>query len=394
MNTIVKKQLKTAINAGMVVIFGAMVVAPNLGSIYVSANTTQQIQQYKEQIAQLQNENAQIENADGILELEASSLADAINKLQQQIDTSQARINELTAEVENLKVQIKEAEIELAKQKKLLGESIKAMYVSGEISTVEMLATSKDLSDFFDKQQYQESVRSKIKTTLDKVTQLKLDLTTKRSLVEATLLEQQALQKQILAQQAEKDRVLTLNQSEQNELESKILQNSSKLAELKKKQAAAEAALANSLSKGSYRVSPVGPVGAGEVVGSIGSTGLSSGPHLHLEVRTASGVVNPLPYITSSPVNMPPAWISQGYGVSNPLYYSGYHRGIDYAASGGGPIFAIDSGMLYRGCSNAMLGTYNNDYGYVAIIEHANGSKSVYAHMSGGPAECNYNTYY
>ncbi len=31
----------------------------------------------------------------------------------------------------------------------------------------------------------------------------------------------------------------------------------------------------------------------GQVIGSIGSTGHSSGPHLHFEVRTASAVINP-----------------------------------------------------------------------------------------------------
>lgn len=73
---------------------------------------------------------------------------------------------------------------------------------------------------------------------------------------------------------------------------------------------------------------------------------------------------------------------------------AGYHTGVDYASSSGAAIYAIDGGQMYRGCSNQMLGTRNNDYGYVAIVEHSNGIKSVYAHMSGGPAACNYNTYY
>jgi septal ring factor EnvC (AmiA/AmiB activator) len=360
---------------------------------HVTANSSNQINQLQEQINQLEGENHEHEHEQGILGIEASSLTEAINKLQAQIDASQARINELQGEVNALQAQITEAETELAKQRKVLGASIKKMYVEGDITTLEMLATSKDLSDFFDKQQYRESVQNKIKTTLDKITALKLELNHKKASVEAVLDEQEALRNQLAGQRSEKNRILSMNQNEQNKLENQIRANSGKLAELRKKQAAAEAALAASLNSGSYRVASVGPVSAGSVVGAIGSTGLSSGPHLHLEVRVG-GPVNPGPYIKTKPVSMPPGYISQGYGVYNPLYASGYHRGIDYAAPAGSPIFAIDGGQMYRGCSNQMLGTRSNDYGYVAIVEHPNGAKSVYAHMSGGPAACNYNTYY
>ena len=106
---------------------------------------------------------------------------------------------------------------------------------------------------------------------------------------------------------------------------------------------------------------------------------------LDLEVRTAGGAVtDPGPYIRSSPVDMPPAYISQSYGNPDSMYVRGYHPGTDFAANTGAPIYAIDSGMMYRGCSQQMLGTWA--YGYVAIIEHSNGTRSVYAHMSGGPA--------
>ncbi len=43
----------------------------------------------------------------------------------------------------------------------------------------------------------------------------------------------------------------------------------------------------------------VGSVATGDVVGSVGNTGFSSGAHLHLEVRHG-GVVNPSPYIKAN----------------------------------------------------------------------------------------------
>ena len=122
----------------------------------------------QEQINALSAENSQKQVDKNNKLTEASSYQDAINRLQGEINAKQAAINEHSAEIERLKAEIAAAEVELGKQKKTLGEVIKSMYLEGDISTVEMLATSKDLSDFFDKQQYRESVQSKVKNTVDK----------------------------------------------------------------------------------------------------------------------------------------------------------------------------------------------------------------------------------
>ncbi len=365
-----------------------MVDAP---TIY--ANSQQQLDQLQRQIGQVQQDTANKRETQGVLSIEASSLSEAITKLQSQIDSTQNRIDILQGDVDALNKEITEAELQLDKYRKVLGENIRAMYVEGDISTLEMLASSKNISHFIDKQQYRESIQNKIKSLFDTVKKLQTDLEVKRGTVEATMTEQKDLQNQLKTQQAEKDRILALNQSQRDSLENQIKANSGKLAELKKKQAEAEAALARSLNSGSYRVASAGAVSTGDIVGAVGNSGFSSGPHLHLEARNGSGIVNPNPYIQTRPVAMPPAWISQGYGVANSLYRSGYHSGIDYASGSSSPIYAIAGGQLYRGCSDQILGTSNNAYGYVAIIEHPNGIKSIYAHMSGGPSSCSYNTY-
>ena len=236
MSILSQKPKNSLIKSGVVLLITVVFGVAMYGPVYVAAD------KYQDQINALKAQNEQKAQDQDILSVEASSLADAIAKLQAQIDAAQARINQLSAEIEQLRIQIHDAEIELAKQKNLLGESIKAMYVSGEISTVEMLATSKDLSDFFDKQQYRESVQSKIKSTLDKVTQLKLDLATKKDIIEKSLAEQKSLQAQLAAQRVEKDRVLALNQGQQDQLEAEIQKNNSEMSRLRAEQAAAYAA--------------------------------------------------------------------------------------------------------------------------------------------------------
>ena len=191
---------------------------------------------FQEQINQLQAENSQTQNKVAALSVEADTLQGVIAGLQAQIDGLQKQISDNQAKSAVLKQKIKDAEIELAKQRDLLGQNIKAMYLEGDISTLEMLASSKDLSEFVDKQQYRNAVKDKIKTTLDKITALKLQLNSQKEEVDRLLQEQKVIQQQIAAQKAEQNRLLNLNQAEQAEYNNQITSNKDKISDLKRQQ--------------------------------------------------------------------------------------------------------------------------------------------------------------
>ena len=201
--------------------------------------------QFDAQITALQQANAVKQEAKSQLGSEAASLSDAMYKLQVQIDALQGQINTNKAKMDDLQYQITAAEAELAKQKVILGESIKAMYLEGQISTLEMLASSKDLSEFVDKQQYRTAVQAKIKTSVDSITELKVQLKEQKLKVEQTLKDLEILQARIDIQRSEQARLLSLNQSEQNALNAQIRQNSQAVAGLRAEQAAANARLFN-----------------------------------------------------------------------------------------------------------------------------------------------------
>lgn len=314
----------------------------------------------------------------------AATLQEAVNQLDSDIYRIQKSIELTDAKIAQLTEELKAAETELERQKALLAANMTALYKRAGASSVELLVASENFSEFMDQQEYLEKLKSGIQDSAEKVVKLKQQ-------IESNKQEQENLRSEQVRQQQE----LAVTRSQQKILLDKTRGEEAKykaiVSNLEAEQRKAEAALAAALSSGSFKTAPVGPVGRGDVIGVVGNTGLSTGRHLHLEVRTGSRAVNPSPYIKHQPVL--PTVISQGYGNPSSMYYSGYHSGIDYLP-GGGAVYSIDDGYLYRGCSNQMLGTSNNAYGYVAIVQHADGHVSVYAHMSGGPADCNYNTFY
>lgn len=327
------------------------------------ANLQSQIDQSQAEADRLRGEADSLQNALNILNSEK-------NALQMQIDLSQAKYDQLTAQIE-------ENQKKLEKQQRVLSSTVSDLSVESSTSPIELLAGSASIGDFVDRQEYRTSVQDQIQVAITAVKEIKAELANQRKEVETVLAEQKVQRDQLAAKEAEQSRLLAATRAQEANY-------SAHVEDLQKQKAEAEAALAASLNTRSYAVAPAGYVTTGSVVGAVGSTGMSTGPHLHLEVRTSGGsVTNPSPYIKTDPINMPPGFVSQSYGNADPMYARGWHPGTDYAAMTGAPIYAIDSGMMYRGCSQEMLGTWA--YGYVAIIEHSNGTRSIYAHMSGGP---------
>lgn len=209
-----------------------------------------QADQFDEQIKQIQADSNIKQESVNQLQAQADSYQGEIDRLQVQISAIRQQIAENEAKRDSIENEITIAQAELDKQKRLLGINIKTMYVEGEISTLEMLASSKDLSEYLDKQQYRDSVQEKIKTTLEKISALKAQLKEQKTQVENLLKDQQAMNGQLSATHARQSELLGFTEYQKNQFTAQIRSNSAAIADLRAQQAAANRRLGGSAEAG------------------------------------------------------------------------------------------------------------------------------------------------
>lgn len=198
---------------------------------------------YDEQIKALQQENSTKLDAVSQLQSQASSYQDAINKLQGQINELQGQINANVAKQTEIQNSITANQAELDKQRGILGENIRVMYVEGQITTIEMLATSKNLSEFVDKEEYRNTVKNKIQATLQRINDLQNQLKEQKAQVDKLLIDQKNQQADLDKSRSQQASMLAYNTAQQNDFNSQINANQGKITNLRHQQAIENAKL-------------------------------------------------------------------------------------------------------------------------------------------------------
>lgn len=228
---------------------GILVVGLVLGVTIVAGGLVK-ADQYDEQIKALQSQNAATAQSALLLAGQAASYQDEVDKLSSQINSIRQTILDYQHQSDELQKQIDDDEKQLVQQKQVLGEDIKAMYLEGEISTLEILASSKDLSEFVDKAEYRNTVQSKVKATVDKITQLKLELQTKQRAIQNLIKDQQTQQAQLDDSLAMQSNLLNMTNDQKNAKNAEIRQNNAQISALRMQQLAANHQLGGSIEAG------------------------------------------------------------------------------------------------------------------------------------------------
>lgn len=319
-----------------------------------------------------------------------------ITELSRQSETLQGKISELNLEIANATTEIEltqvkldeltqkliETEQELERQKDLLKAALRALYSKQGASTVELLVASDSFSDFINGQEYLERLQTAVKDSAERVIVLKQQIEAEKRQQE-DLLRRQEEQKAVLAAKRQEQQAILDQTQGQEERYREIV--SSQLAELEK----AEAQLAALLAASS--VQSLGPVSRGQQIGKVGSTGFSTGPHIHFQVYNQGSTVNPYAgggsmingYTWPLPNSPGGSNITQSYGCVAPAWFyrtqcnggqNSFHNGLDIRGNAYDPVVAAADGqIIFRGCRAGL--------GFVVVVDHGGGWQTWYPHM-------------
>lgn len=343
----------------------AVAAAIFVGPVLLTTANAQNTSDLRSRSAQLQAEINKKNAVAQKLEKQGDTLQEAVNGFNARISETESQISATTAKIAQLEKDLKAAQKELKYQKLLLQANIKALYTRGDPSEVELIVGSDNFSEYIDEQEYLERVKAGIQESAQKVVEL-----------EKKIKQQRDEQKELLARQLDAKKTLDDLRAQKAQLLEQTRGEEARYkkvaADLKAKRAAVDKQLANMIA--AQQLKSYGTVsGEGTFIGRVGSTGFSTGPHLHFEMRNSAGqVFNPRNAMGIWPVS---GSITQEYGNPSSWYTSGYHPGIDIAAPAGTPVVATKPGtIVFKG--------WNGAYGKMVMLKHPDGNYSIYPHLS------------
>lgn len=193
--------------------------------------------EYDDKINALQQEISNFKVETDRLNGEAATLQNALAQINSEKAAIQTQIDLSQAKYDKLVVQIAETEKKIADNQDALGTTIANLYVDDKISPIEMIASSSNISEFLDKQEYRNSVRDELTATISKIKDLKKTLNTQKTDVEKVLADQKEQRSSLTAKQNEQQTLLDKTKGDEASYQQMIGNNQAAIAEAKATQA-------------------------------------------------------------------------------------------------------------------------------------------------------------
>lgn len=182
----------------------------------VLANLNSDISNYEN----LKSESYRQQNS---LTAELNQLDTQISAINAELYNTQSQLDTKNAEIKTVELQISEAIDNIAKNKLILGEYFKQMYMDGQTSQVELILTSNNFSDFVDKSEYMSTMQNKVQETMEKIAALKksleedkIKLETDKAKIEQLKFVQQTQRQNVAAQIENKNNLINQTKGDQS----------------------------------------------------------------------------------------------------------------------------------------------------------------------------------
>jgi surface antigen len=165
-----------------------------------------------------------------------------LDELNGQISTMQGQIRVNQAKTDQLGDQINEAEKKITSNKKLLAQSLKQLYVESTVSSLEMLASSSNLSEYIDKQEQLNKTQFKVSSLTREVQNQKVALESQKTQVDNLIQDQRAIKVSLDEKQSETNQLLETTKGEEAAYQSQITSKKQQIDDQREQQAEANKA--------------------------------------------------------------------------------------------------------------------------------------------------------
>lgn len=205
-----------------------------------------QADQYDNAISALQQQNSSTQaQVDGLAN-EASSYQAEISQLQTQIAAIQSALSINETKQASVQQQMVAAQNQITQDKSLLSAEVRSLYMDGQMSTIEELATSNSLSTYVDKETYNTAVQNKLNGTIQQIDTLQAQLTQQKAQLNILIGTESQQNSQLSSSQAQQQQLLSYNEQQQSSYNQQIQSNQSQIAQLRAEQIAANRRLVSS----------------------------------------------------------------------------------------------------------------------------------------------------
>ena len=287
-----------------------------------------------------------------------NDLSGQINSYESQISSLEGEIASKTKEANEMQKKLDELEIEREKNQNLLDERLITLYEAGEVSYLDMLLSSSDLTEFISSYYMIETLTAADKELIQKLENDKKQIAEMQEKINASLNEietnktkLESVKKELnKAKNKEETKVEELTE-QSHDLESDVKAYEKKMKELDAKEKEQERALQKKYEEAKKKAEEQNN-SAGSNSGSNSGGGVSS-----------KGFIKP---------------VKSGKITAQMYYSSGkYHGAVDFGVSVGTPVYAAADGIVVTSTWGG-----SDSYGYYVKIKHYNGYYTLYAHAS------------